>query len=122
MINIAAMSSQIEIYEQMHALSTHMVEAARSNDWDRLVNLERDVAALRATLMTGENSSRNSLEPGEIEKKRRLIQYILRDDAEVRRHTEPWMERICELLGAGRRHDAPQACGSEAGEASPGGA
>lgn len=103
MINIAAMSSQIEIYEQMHALSTHMVEAARSNDWDRLVNLERDVAALRATLMTGENSFRNSLEPGEIEKKRRLIQYILRDDAEVRRHTEPWMEQVRRFLGGDAR-------------------
>lgn len=100
MINIAAMPSQIDIYEQIHALSTHMVDAARSNDWDRLVDLEHNVVALRTRLMAEEN---DPLEPGEIEQKRRLIQYILQDDAEVRRHTEPWMEQVRRFLGGDAR-------------------
>ena len=29
-----------------------------------------------------------------------LIQQILRDDAEIRRHTEPWMEGLRHLLDA----------------------
>ena len=28
-----------------------------------------------------------------------LIQRVLDDDAEIRRHTEPWMEKVRQLLG-----------------------
>lgn len=83
------MPAQIEIYEQMSALSTRMVEAARANDWDKLIDLERAVAGLRNTLM---NDEANPVDPTEAARKRDLIQRILKDDAEVRRHTEPWME------------------------------
>jgi len=100
MLNIAAMPSQIETYEQIHALSTRMVEAARANDWDQLIDLEHNVADLRATLLAEES---NPLDPAEVEQKRRLIQYILRDDAEVRRHTEPWMEQVRRFLGGDAR-------------------
>lgn len=100
MINIAAMPSQIDIYEQMHLLSTDMVEAARSNDWDRLVDLERNVAALRIMLAAEEN---NPLAPHEVQQKHRLIQHILQDDAEIRRHTEPWMEQVRRFLGGDAR-------------------
>lgn len=100
MLNIATMPSQIEIYEQIHALSTRMVEAARANDWDRLIDLERNVVSLRAILMAEET---NPLDPSEVEQKRRLIQYILQDDAEVRRHTEPWMEQVRRFLGGDAR-------------------
>lgn len=96
MLTIARMSSQLDLYQQMNALSTRMVEAARANDWDLLIDLERDVAALRHALMAEDNEI---LAPGEIEQKRRLIQNILQDDAEVRRHTEPWMEQLRRFLG-----------------------
>jgi flagellar protein FliT len=32
-----------------------------------------------------------------------LIERILDDDAEIRRHTEPWMEHVRHLLGDNRR-------------------
>jgi flagellar protein FliT len=35
--------------------------------------------------------------------KRTLIQRILDDDAEVRRHTEPWMEQVRQFLGGSAR-------------------
>ncbi len=35
----------------------------------------------------------------EIARKRGLIQQLLDDDAEIRRHTEPWMEHVRKLLG-----------------------
>lgn len=90
------MPAQIEIYEQMCALSTRMVDAARANDWERLIDLERAVASLRETLLKeADNGSSN---PREAEKKRELIQRILRDDAEVRLHTEPWMEQVRRFL------------------------
>ena len=101
MLNMPAMPAQIEIYEQMCALSTRMVEAARTNDWDLLIDLERAVAELRDHLLKEADAGITS--PGEVIKKRELIQRILRDDAEVRRHTEPWMEHVRQYLSGGNR-------------------
>lgn len=92
-----AMPSQIEIYEEMSALSARMVAAAQSNDWENLIALEKSVVALRQTLMADDDNGR--LSAPEIEMKRTLIQRILDDDAEIRRHTEPWMEQVRQFLG-----------------------
>ena len=87
-----------------------MVEAARSQDWDRLVRLERQVTSLRSALMKEEEGS---LSPPETERKRALIQHILDDDAEIRRHTEPWMEQLRQFLGdASRRKRVERTYGS----------
>jgi flagellar protein FliT len=110
MLTIAAMPSQIDLYQQMNALSARMVEAARANDWDQLIDLERNVAALRDTLMAEDGNE--ALAPDEVEQKRRLIQNILQDDAEVRRHTEPWMEHVRRFLGGDtRKRQVDQAYG-----------
>jgi len=89
------MPSQTTLYEEMSILSAQMVDAARTKDWDRLIALEHDVAALRAMLKNDDN---NALSESALESKTRLIQRILDDDAEVRRHTEPWMERLRHFL------------------------
>ena len=105
------MPAQIEIYEQMCALSTRMVEAARASDWERLIDLERAVSSLRETLL--KEADNGSTNPREAEKKHELIQRILRDDAEVRRHTEPWMEQVRRFLtGNVRKHQVDQAYGA----------
>jgi flagellar protein FliT len=39
----------------------------------------------------------------ERERKATLIQRILADDAEIRRHTEPWMEQVRQFLGGARK-------------------
>jgi flagellar protein FliT len=55
-------------------------------------------------------------------RKRSLIQRILEDDAEVRRHTEPWMEHVRQFLGDGlRRRDVEKAYAAGAGEPAAGG-
>ena len=97
------MASQIELYRQMSVLSARMVRAARASDWDRLIDLETEVAALREALgesvvLDPSTGGGDSLDV-EVGEKRRLIQSILRDDAEVRRHTEPWMEKVRMFLG-----------------------
>lgn len=103
------MPAQIDIYEDMSALSAQMVDAARTQDWDRLVGLEKSVSALRMALAAEEN---DALSTDEIERKRSLIQRILEDDAEIRRHTEPWMEHIRKFLGdATRRRSVERAYG-----------
>ena len=91
------MPSQIDTYQDISALSAQMVEAARANDWERLVSLERTVAALRDKLASEDDNT--SLSGPELDLKRGLIQRILDDDAEIRRHTEPWMEQVRRFLG-----------------------
>ncbi len=104
------MSSQFDRYQEMSALSARMVDAARSGDWDGLLDLERRVAVIRDALVKDggkfADSSAGSLQSGRM---RDLIQQILDDDAEVRRHTEPWMEQVRLLLAghsSGWRVDA----------------
>lgn len=111
MLNIAVMPAQIEIYEQMSQLSTRMVAAARANDWEHLIDLEKTVASLRQTLMSETDTPVAT--PQETERKRNLIQHILRDDAEIRRHTEPWMEQVRHFLSGGvRKQQVDKAYGS----------
>lgn len=106
-----AMASQIEIYQEMSTLSSRMVEAARANDWDNLIRLEKSVVALRLSLAADDDNSR--LTTSEIEAKRALIQRILDDDAEIRRHTEPWMEQVRQFLGGSvRRKQVESAYGA----------
>lgn len=92
-----SMPAQINTYEEICALSARMVEAARANDWEQLVELEQRVAALRDVLANEDNTS---LTLPELNLKHGLIQRILDDDAEIRRYTEPRMEQMRRFLGA----------------------
>jgi flagellar protein FliT len=106
------MSSQIEIYEEMSTLSTRMVEAARASNWDNLIELEKSVSALRDMLMADEDPNVN-LTPKDALRKAAIIQRILDDDAEIRRHTEPWMEQLRAYLSSGsKRKEVVRAYGS----------
>lgn len=98
------MPTQILLYKEMNALSTLMADAARANDWETLVRLERSVAALRDTLPNNDDS----LSEAELQQKALLIQRILDDDAEIRRHTEPWMDLVCRFLGNGAQQRQTQ--------------
>lgn len=119
MATMHLMPSQIELYEEMSLLSARMVEAARANDWDNLIELERGVTHLRNTLMA--TTDDNSTASTDLNRKSSLVQRILEDDAEVRRHTEPWMEHVRHFLGdSTRRRDVQKAYAAGAGESSPG--
>jgi len=48
-----SMPTQIDMYQEMSALSSRMVEAAQDNDWDRLVTLEKSVKILPAGILMG---------------------------------------------------------------------
>jgi flagellar protein FliT len=93
---ISVMPAQIEIYRQMSALSAEMVAAAQAQEWDRLVALEQVVSSLRNTLISEGDGA--DLPAEERNLKAALIQRILDDDAEIRRHTEPWMEHVRQFL------------------------
>lgn len=120
MATICRMSSQIELYEEMCLLSARMVEAARASDWDNLIELEHGVTSLRNALMATPDDGNAA--GTDSERKRSLIQRILEDDAEIRRHTEPWMEHVRRFLGDNtRRRDVQKAYAAGAGESASGG-
>lgn len=122
MASMYPMPSQLELYEEMSQLSSRMVEAARANEWEQLVDLEHSVAALRGNLASSVNdATEDNLSPVISSRKRILIQRILEDDAEVRRHTEPWMEHVRQFLGdTVRRRDVHNAYAAGAGGTSSG--
>lgn len=115
-----SMPAQLDFYEEIRALSGRMAKLAQANDWDRLIELERRVTELREMLMAGADSA--PLSKAENERKRGLIQQILADDAEIRRHTEPWMEHVRHFLGSQyqrRQVQQAYAAGSEPGQGAP---
>ena len=119
MATMLHMPSQIELYEEMSLLSSRMAEAARAGDWDNLIELERGVSGLRSTLLATPED--NSAPAADLARKRNLIQRILEDDAEVRRHTEPWMEHVRKYLGDSvRRRDVEKAYAAGAGDSAAG--
>ena len=96
--NMLLMPTQLALYQEMGDLSSRMVEAARANDWDLLITLECSVAILRNSVI--DDNDNGNLSSSELKLKSQLIQRILSDDAEVRRHTEPWMEQLRQFLGS----------------------
>ncbi len=96
--------SALSLYEQMSGLTDQMVHAARENDWDRLCVLEQEVAALRQRLVMNDPlSAAMPLDETERRRKAELIKQMLADDREIRRHTEPWMEGVRQMLSSGNR-------------------
>ncbi|MBU0603782.1 MAG: flagellar protein FliT [Gammaproteobacteria bacterium] len=88
--------NSLPLLEDMRQLSSHMVDAARANDWDRLVSLEQNVSALRSRIADNDEPAAT---PAERARKIELMRQILADDAEVRRHVEPWMQQVKVFLG-----------------------
>lgn len=89
--------STLSLYERMDAISGQMALAAGDGNWEHLTRLEREVAQLRDRLASVD--SRTPLNAAERERKVALIHRILDNDAQVRRHTEPWMEHVQTFLG-----------------------
>jgi flagellar protein FliT len=96
--------STLNLYESMSGLSAQMADAARANDWDRLSTLEHQVSDLREQMVHLDPQAPSaSLSETERRRKIELIKRMLADDREVRRHTDPWMDGVRQLLGGNVR-------------------
>ena len=111
------MPTSIALYEEIRTLSQRMVAAAQSNDWTELVELECRVAAIRDELIAGGETF--PLSTPQLLHKHSLIQQVLKDDAEIRRHTEPWMDRICQYLGTQNQSQALPTSVMDSSEVAP---
>lgn len=86
----------ISLYENVATITTNMLDAARTNDWDLLSQLEADCAS-RVQLLR-ENEIPIELPAEMRDKKIKIIKQILADDKEIRDITEPWMAQLANLM------------------------
>ncbi|WP_066273537.1 flagellar protein FliT [Hydrogenophaga palleronii] len=86
----------LDYYKAIENTSRQMLEAAQTENWDQVVRLEGACAVLIAQLR---HKSRNhDLGPDERKEKTRIMQRILRTDAEIRCLAEPWLNDLAQLI------------------------
>ena len=91
----------IDYYKAIEQSSARMLEAARMKDWDEVVRCEGACAVLIEQLRN--QSQRQELLPEHRREKVRIMQRILRNDAQIRCLAEPWIAQF-EHLFDGQPH------------------
>ena len=109
-----ATDPRLALLERLHEVSVRMVEAAHANDWDRLVALEAEQAGLRREAQQS-NGDTQPADAATSDRMAALIRATLENDAEVRRHVEPWMSSARKLLASGNTGRAMRAAYSAHG-------
>lgn len=89
-------TSVLSYYEAIEKASADMLQAARAGDWDQVVKLEGACAVLIAQLRA--RSRTDQLAPEERKEKAKIMQRILRADAEIRCLAEPWLNDLEQLM------------------------
>jgi flagellar protein FliT len=79
----------IEYYRAIEDGSRKMLEAAKAEDWDEVVQLEGSCAVLIEQLRFISRSE--DLLPEQRAEKTRIMQRILNNDAQIRYLAEPWL-------------------------------
>jgi len=87
----------LDYYKAIENASQQMLQAAQSENWDQVVRLESTCAVLIAQLRG--KARNNKLSGEERNEKLRIMQRILRTDAEIRLLAEPWLSDIELLMG-----------------------
>lgn len=86
----------LDYYKAIDHASQKMLEAAQTENWDQVVHLEGACAVLIAQLR--HQSRTDNLAPEERKEKIRIMQRILRADAEIRCLAEPWLNDLEQLM------------------------
>lgn len=86
----------LDYYKAIEAASLQMLEAARSEDWDAVVRCEGACAVLIEQLRF--KADILELPREDRREKTRLMQRILRNDAEIRVLAEPWLSHIEQMF------------------------
>ena len=91
--------SLLDYYKAIERTSSQMLDAAKTENWDQVVRLEGACAVLIAQLRSKSRSI--ELAPAERTEKVRIMQRILRTDAEIRCLAEPWLQDLEQLMDTG---------------------
>ena len=85
----------IDYYKAIEDGSRRMLEAAKADDWNEVVRFESACAVLIAQLR--EHSRSLHLDPQQRAEKARIMQRILRMDAQMRMLADPCLEQLDQL-------------------------
>mgnify|MGYP001606863359 CR=1 FL=1 len=86
----------LDYYKAIEEASRQMLEAARRQDWDDVVRCEGTCAVLIEQLRFRGKSE--ELPREDRTEKTRIMQRILRNDAEIRVLAEPWLNDVANLF------------------------
>lgn len=92
----AASPALLHFYRAIERASEQMLQAARGGHWDQVVRLEGTCGLLISQLKHA--ASDQALGREERQLKSRIMQRILRNDAQMRSLAEPWLDDLSELL------------------------
>jgi flagellar protein FliT len=87
----------LDYYKAIESASQQMLVAAQMENWDQVVQLESTCAVLIEQLRGKARTNKLTIE--ERREKLRIMQRILRTDAEIRLLAEPWLSDIELLVG-----------------------
>ncbi|AUN95526.1 flagellar protein FliT [Pseudazoarcus pumilus] len=99
------MNVSVDCLQRMAELSERMLDAADAGDWDRLVELEREMKQARDTADAGSEHDDDAT----LLYKARLIERMLSNQQRILRQVRPWMDETRELLAHGSRDRAVRA-------------
>jgi flagellar protein FliT len=85
-----------DYYQAIETASRHMLQAAQTEDWDQVVRYEGACAVLIEQLRHRAHSEK--ITPAQRKDKARIMQSILRNDAEIRLLAEPWLNELDHML------------------------
>lgn len=92
-------TSLLHFYEAIERASADMLLAAKAGNWDEVVKLEGACVLLISQLKHAARG--HALSQAESQRKARIMQRILVNDAEIRHLAEPWLDDLDQIL-AGR--------------------
>ena len=93
-----ALQGLLGCYQRALELTRAMLGAARKSDWDTLVQLERERAALIDKIQMLDPDP--TLDAGLRERKREIIVAIMSCDEQVQLLTQDWMHELRDVLGS----------------------
>jgi len=93
-------------YESLSALTGQMREAAMHNEWDKLVDIEKQCSRQVAIMKPVDATT--VLNEAARQRKMQLIKKILADDAEIRNRTETWMGQLQRIMQSNRQEQRLQ--------------
>ncbi|MBV2234760.1 MAG: flagellar protein FliT [Sterolibacterium sp.] len=83
-------------YDEMHILSTHMLAAVERGDWERVAELEKQIAAIRDLLM--DHPVPLDASPEAIEEQKRLLSAIILNQQSTASQAQDKLEELRELI------------------------
>ena len=86
----------IDYYKAIEDSSMKMLQAAQQENWDEVVRYEGACAVLIEQLR--HQSQNEPLTPELRREKSRIMQRILRNDAQIRCLTEPWLTQVEHMM------------------------